>query len=319
MNTKVTLGIDISKKRFDVALLRDNKLKQKKFDNTPKGFVALEKWLAFHKVTDVHACMEATGGYGEALAECLADLGVLVSVVNPARIKGYAQSEQMRNKTDKLDAAVIARFCLALNPKPWQPLPRKNRVLRDYARRLEALGTMRQQESNRLENASELITKQLNTHIEFLDKEIDAVKQLIRKHIDNDPDLKKNKALLESIPGVGEATISVILSEFGDISQFRNAKALAAFIGVAPKVRQSGTSLTGRGMMSKMGRSRLRKAFYMPALVALRFNPIIMDMKKRLTKAGKPKMTIVGAAMRKLVHIIFGVLKSNTPFSANYA
>jgi transposase len=91
----------------------------------------------------------------------------------------------MRNKTDKLDAAVIARFCFSLNPKPWQPLPRKTRVLRDYARRLEALGTMRQQESNRLENASELITKQLNTHIEFLDKEVGAVKQLIREHIDN--------------------------------------------------------------------------------------------------------------------------------------
>ena len=178
---------------------------------------------------------------------------------------------------------------------------------------------MHQQEANRLEGADGFIAEQLQDHIDYLNTEIKKVKKLIRQHIDNHPDLKQRKALLESIPGIGEATINVILSEFGTITQFKNAKALAAFIGVAPRIRQSGTSLRGRGTMSKMGRSALRKAFFMPALVALRHNPVLIELKARLTRAGKPKMAIVGAAMRKLVHIIYGVLKNGVPFDEKFA
>ena len=125
--------------------------------------------------------------------------------------------------------------------------------------------------------------------------------------------------MLDSIPGIGEATINVILAEFAHITKFKNAKALAAFIGVAPREKQSGSSVRGRTSLSKTGRSKLRKAFFMPALVALRYNPILIAMKQRLTDAGKTKMSIVGAAMRKLVHLIYGVLKSGQPFDANYA
>ena len=125
--------------------------------------------------------------------------------------------------------------------------------------------------------------------------------------------------LLETIPGVGEATIRIILSEFGDINQFENAKALSAFIGVAPRVRESGSPIRGRSVMSNTGRSKLRKAFFMPAMVALRYNPIIKRMNARLTAAGKPKMLIIGAAMRKLVHLIYGILKNGVPFNENFA
>ncbi len=110
----------------------------------------------------------------------------------------------------------------------------------------------------------------------------------------------------------------MVLSEFANIERFRNAKQLAAFISVAPRERQSGSSVRGRTVMSKTGRSQLRKAFFMPALVALRYNPILIQMKQRLTDAGKSKMAIVGAAMRKLVHLIYGVLKSGVPFDADY-
>jgi transposase len=319
MNTPTTLGIDISKKHFDVALLRNNKFKHKKFTNNAKGFTSLLDWLSRHDAQNIHACLEATGVYGEALSEFLFDHQILVSVVNPSRVKGFAQSEQLRSKTDKVDAGLIARFCLALTPGLWQPMPLKIRELRDLVRRLDALNEMRQQERNRLEGASSTIAEQLNKHIAYLDDEIHIVKTLIRDHIDKHPDLKRNKALLESIPGVGEATINVVLSEFWSTTQFRSAKALAAFVGVAPSVRESGTSLRARGSMSKMGRSKLRNAFFMPALVALRYNPDIVAMKERLTKAGKPKVVIVGAAMRKLIHIVYGVLKNQRPFEANYA
>ncbi|WP_049780643.1 IS110 family transposase [Nitrosococcus halophilus] len=178
---------------------------------------------------------------------------------------------------------------------------------------------MRQQELNRLEAASEIIEEQLNQHLCFLQKQIKNTKKLINEHIAQHPNLKERQQLLASIPGIGEATLHVILSEFSDVSRFRNAKALAAFIGVSPRIRQSGTSLPQRGLMSKMGRRALRKAFFMPALVALRFNPVLIEMKKRLLAAGKPKMTIVGAAMRKLVHLIYGVLKNKTPFEPYFA
>lgn len=315
----IAVGIDVSKRSFDVALLKEGRLQHRSFKNQPGGFSGLSKWLDKQPSDSVHVCMEATGVYGEPLAEHLHDHGFVVSMVNPARVKGFAQSELRRSKTDKLDAGLIARFCATMHPEPWQPLPAEVRKLRDLVRRLEALQEMRQQERNRLEAASGIILEQLERHLAFLDEEIRQTKAAINQHIDNHPDLKQRKRLLESIPGVGEATINVILSEFADIGQFRNAKALAAFMGVAPKVRQSGTSLRERGMMSKMGRKALRKAFFMPALVGLKHNPILIELKERLTAAGKPKMAIVGAAMRKLIHIIYGVLKNGRPFDPNFA
>lgn len=319
MTNFTTLGIDVSKKKFDVALLNKGKLKNKKFTNDVQGFEELRQWLTKQDEVTPHVCLEATGIYGEALAEYLYDAGFTVSVVNPARIKGFAQSELLRSKTDKVDAGLIARFCYAMQPQAWCPQPQEIKLLRDLVRHLDALQGMRQQERNRLEAASEVIKNQLLDHIDYLDNEVKKVKRLINQHIDKHPDLKTRKGLLESIPGIGEATIAVILAEFGDVTQFKNAKALAAFIGVAPRIRQSGSSIRGRGMMSKTGRSKLRKAFFMPALVALRYNPVIKKMNVRLTAAGKPKMLIVGAAMRKLVHLIYGVLKSGVPFDEKFA
>jgi transposase len=314
-----TLGIDISKSKFDAALLRNGKLKHKKFANTPKGFSALKQWLSVLKVEAVHACMESTNVYGEPLGEYLFDEGYDVSIVNPSRIKSFGQSELLRAKTDKADAGCIARFCLAMSPSLWQPDPLEIRQLRALVRRLEALTQMRQQEVNRLDVAQEILVSDLEEHILYLDNAIKETKDQINRHIDKSPDLKNKKRLLESIPGVGEATISVVLSEFANINKFKSAKALACYIGLAPRLRQSGSSVRGRTVMSKAGRSHLRKIFFMPALVALRYNPILADLKQRLTTYGKAKMAIVGAAMRKLVHIIYGVLKNEMPFDANFA
>jgi len=313
------VGIDISKKKFDLALLREGKFKHKVFPNTASGHKTVIAWLHKNKVEAAHLCMESTNIYGDLLAEALHDAGYIVSIVNPARIKGFAQSELSRTKTDKTDASLIARFCQAMAPAPWVPDPQEIRELKALVRRLEGLMSMRQQEVNRLEVAPEIIAADIQQHIAYLDGEIKETKKRIQQHIDNHPDLKQKKTLLESIPGIGEATIAIVLSEFAHIDKFRNAKRLAAYIGVAPRERQSGSSVRGRTVMSKAGRSQLRKAFFMPALVALRYNPILIDMKQRLTDAGKSKMAIVGAAMRKLVHLIYGVLKSGVPFDPDHA
>lgn len=316
---KAVLGIDISKSKFDVALLRNGKFKHKKFTNSPEGFKSLTQWLSAFDVYSLHACMESTNVYGEPLGEYLFDNGIDVSIVNPSRIKSFAQSEMSRTKTDKSDASCIARFCVAMSPALWSPDPLEIRQLRAIVRRLESLTQMRQQEINRLDVAQDILVDDLEDHIRYLDQAIKETKALIKEHIDNNPDLKRKKQLLQSIPGIGESTIAVVLSEFANITKFKNAKALACYIGLAPRLRQSGSSVRGRTVMSKTGRSHLRKVFFMPALVALRYNPVLVDLKVRLTSYGKAKMAIVGAAMRKLVHIIYGVLKNETSFDAHYA
>jgi transposase len=312
------LGIDISKKSFNVALLRDDKYKHKKFSNDSEGFKQMSTWLDRHGVEDLHGCMESTSVYWEALAEYLYDKGYKVSVVNPARIKGYAQGELIRTKTDKVDASVIARFCRAMDPGIWIPEPKEIRELRSLVRRLEALDKMRQQEVNRLDVSEEVVKKQIRDHIKYLSEQIETVKKKIKGYINKNPQLRDKQELLDSIPGVGEETISRVLSHFGYVEKFPSAKRLSSYLGISPREHQSGSSVRGRSKMSKIGRSSLRKAFFMPALASLRFNPIIREMKERMEKAGKPKMVIVGAAMRKLVHLIYGVLKNKKPFDPNY-
>jgi transposase len=313
---RTILGIDVSKSKFDVALLLPNgKRKNKKFSNHRDGFDELQAWLEQFDVSSLHACLEATNTYGHALAEFLFDSGYSVSMVNPARIKGFAQGELLRTKTDKQDASLIARFCLAMSPSLWAPEPRKVRELKALVRRLDALIEMRQQEVNRLDVADDVIKEEISGHIDLLGERILQVREQIQKHIDDDPGLSEQRELLLSIPGIGEKTVATLLSYFADIDHFSSAKQLASFIGVTPREIQSGTSINRYGRMSKVGPAALRKALFFPAMVAIRHNPAIQVFSQRLSEAGKCKMVIIGAAMRKLVHIIYGVLKNKTPFS----
>jgi len=310
------LGIDISKNHFDVALLLPSgKRKNKKFRNQPPGFEELETWLDKWGVESLHACLEATNIYGHRLAEFLYDQGFDVSMVNPARVKGYAQGELLRTKTDKQDAALIARFCQAMSPSLWVPEPKNVRELKALVRRLDALIEMKQQEVNRLDVADDVVQQDIEEHIILLCERIKQLRDAIKQHIDDDPDLREQRELLLSIPGVGEKTVAMVLSYFATIERFSSAKQLASFCGVTPRQVQSGTSINRYGRMSKVGPAQLRKALFFPAMVALKYNPLLLSMGERMLAAGKPKMVIIGAAMRKLIHLIYGVLKSRTPFN----
>ena len=311
------LGIDIAKQKFDVALLCQNKSKHKIFNNNLSGFSQLLTWLQKQGVTQLHACLEATGSYGDALAHHLVDAGFTVSIVNPSQIKSFAGSQLIRNKTDKVDAALIANFCLKFQPPAWQPAPVHIRELQAMVRRLDALLALHTQETNRLDTAHTAVTESIQALLGILETQIKTLKKRIRDHIDQHPDLRHNRDLLDTIPGIGEATISQILAFIGEVSRFKTAKQLAAFIGLNPKQHFSGTSVRGRAHLSKMGNSALRKAFYMPALVAMTHNPTIHTFSQRLKQQGKNGKVIVCAAMRKLIHIIYGVLKSKQPFDTN--
>ena len=316
------LGIDIAKVKFDAALLRpDQKIRTKAFANTPAGHADLLAWLARQHAGPVHACLEATGTYGTAVAERLADAGLTVSVVNPAAIEAYGRSRLTRTKTDRTDARLIAQFCATQQPAPWQPLPREVRELQAFVRRLDALEGMRQQERNRLaaEPAHAAVRASIQHVIDLLEAEMASLRARIQDHFTQHPGLRSQRDLLISIPGIGETTAAVLLAELGPIARFKCASACAAFIGLVPRERLSGTSVRRKPVLSKLGASPLRKALYFPALTAMRYNPILRAHRDRLLARGKHRMVIVGAMMRKLVYLAYGVLKTGQPFEADYA
>lgn len=313
------LGIDIAKAKFDVALERsDGRVWRKSCVNTPAGFRELDAWLGRHGVTHVHACLEATGAYGDALATWLYDAGHRVSVVNPMMIHAFAASQLSRTKTDRTDAALIARFCATQQPSLWTPTPREIRELQALVRRLEALHEMRTQETNRLGSgaATPAVARSITTVIETLTDEIEAVQRQIRDHFTQHPGLRSQRDLLTSIPGIGEATAAVLLAELFD-KRYSSARQAAAFAGVVPRIMESGTSRRP-GRLSKIGPGRLRKALYFPAVAALRCNPTFQPLRERLRAKGKVPMVIIGAAMRKLIHIAYGVLKSQRAYDPTY-
>ena len=312
------LGIDIAKQKFDAALLVNGKTKHKTCKNSAEGFEALNLWLQKQGIQKLHACMEATGNYGEDLAIYLHDAGHIVSIVNPARIKGFAQSELVRTKTDKLDAALIARFCLAMKPGPWIPPAPEIRSLRALVRRVDSLVDMRTQEKNRINTAHESIIFLIKEHIAYLDQEIEKIRRQIADLIKQHPDLKRKKELLDSIPALGKVTIPHILAELDDPGKFNHVREMVAFIGLAPKETLSGSSVKGKPRLCKIGHARLRKALYMPALVSIQCNPVMIAFYNRLKDKGKNGKVIVCAIMRKLVHVIFGVLKSGKKYDPNF-
>jgi len=207
----------------------------------------------------LHVCLEATGSYGEALALYLFDAGYRVSVVNPAAVKAFAASCLTRTKTDKVDAELIARCCLAQQPEAWRPPAPEVRQLQALVRRLESLIEMRVAEENRLSSgvSIETVRHSLQTHITYLVAEIKQTELMIREHINNHPDLKEQSDLLDSIPGIGATTAALLLAEVTDFTQYKSARQVAAYAGLVPRERRSGSSVRGRTCLSKIGNARL--------------------------------------------------------------
>jgi transposase len=313
-----TLGIDISKASFHVELSLNDKLRHRRFANRKEGFAELSAWLTKHKITTVHACLEATGPYSEALALYLHEQGHTVSVVNPAQIKAFGQSELLRNKDDRPDAGLIRRFCDKQRPAAWTPPPTHFRELQALTRHLENLLETRQQQINRLEitNTKE-VAKSLRKLVTHLEAEIQRTERQINDHVARHPDLKQQGQLLESIPGIGKRTATKLLAEIENISQYKSARQVAAYAGLTPRNNRSGT-LRGPTRLSKTGNARVRKALFLPAMVAKRHNPVVRSFCQRLAGHGKNKMQLIGAAMRKLIHIAFGVLKSGKVFDPDH-
>lgn len=314
------LGIDVSKKTLDVTLLKKKGHKRRKrVANSPAGIATLQTWLSRQNQGDLHVCMESTSVYWEDVAEALHEAGYRVSVVNPVRIKGYAMSQLRRSKTDPLDGDVIADFCRTQTPDVWTPPTSTEKKLRALVRHWEALKKSRTQQLNRLSTCRDADVKQsLKTILATIEAEIEAVAQQIKDLIDQHPDLKEKQDLLTSIPGIGDKTAIHILAEMYDLSAYKNAKAAAADAGVTTSHYQSGTTVRRRSRISRMGKAAVRSALYFPAITAIKHNPVVRKMALRLASRGKHKAVIRVAAMRKLLHLAYGVLKNKQPFDPAY-
>ncbi len=312
------VGIDVSKLKLDITvLLEKNKEKHKVFDNKLDGFIEITKWLDQLGIKTAHICLEATGSYSEAVSLFLHQQGHTVSIVNPARIKAYGKSEGSRAKTDKVDSGVIARFCKAQPPLAWNPPSAEEQALKDLYRCRQSLIEDQIRLSNRMEalDKTKASLKIWEILLEDLKKITKNVEAQINALLEKDSYLGYQVELLKTIPGISDKTAVAILSELPPLNSFKTAREAAAFAGLTPTVRQLGTSVRGRGSLSKAGNAQLRKALYMPAIVAKKNNPIVKQFCNRLGEKGKAKMVVIGAAMRKLLHIIFGVLKHQIPFA----
>ena len=259
----------------------------------------------------------------ERAAIALHDAGMQVSIINPAQARDFAKGLAIRSKTDGLDSLVLARYGALVQPTIWIPPTPQARALQALLSRVDAVHQDLLREKNRQEKADatdtpELIRQSLADSIMFLQTQLKKLRQDIDDHINRHPELRDDAALLITIPGVGIKTSQHLLSVI-HLHHFHTAERLAAYLGVVPIQRQSGSSVLGRPKLSKTGPSHIRAVLYMAAVVASRHNPHVKALYERLIASGKSKMSALGAAMRKLVHLCFGVIKNRQPYNKNYS
>jgi transposase len=286
------------------------------------GFQYLEKWVKKHSRTlkNVHFCIESTGIYHEEIVEFLQEKGFIVSVINPFQSKAFANSRLCRTKTDKVDAGLLAHYCLTYQPeesiKPSEEVKKLRRLVRFLNTQIET----RAQNKTRLHSIrDEDVAHVLKGTILFLTQSIAQIEKAIKGHIDTCPDLKHKVELLKTIPGIGDKTAWEILSEIHiEDGKNLNIKAQVAHAGLAPREYKSGSSVKGRTKICKRGNSNLRRALYMPAMCSVQKNPLLAAFYHRLLSRGKAKMVALIAVMRKLLVIAIGILKNNQPFQVDW-
>lgn len=337
------LGVDVSKSSLAVTLIDQQERiiwSNKSISNTQSGFKKLtEQALKYAiKKSDgkdfvIATGMEATGVYGEQLAYFLHDNGheghIIPYVLNPAAVRSYAKACMEANKNDPTDARVIASFLSVAIARgqvsPWKAPSEEERILRALSRRRAELVHLLTSEKNRLEKLSNMasppeeVVKSVEEHIQYLETAIRNMAIDIDDHIETYPALSRNAELLRSIPGIGEVSTATILGEAGDISKFEGIKQFTSFVGIAPVDYTSGSSINKRSRISKRGNARIRQCLYMATMIAVRVNPVLREFYKRLLERGKGKKIALIASMRKLLHLIWGVLKNQRMFEHRYS
>lgn len=309
------IGIDIAKNSFNVALINEHEIYcDAVFPNNSTGYKKFLHWL-HQKTQSPWVCLEATGHYSELLADFLHQQLIRVSVVNPYQIKQFARLTLTRNKNDIVDARVIAQFCQKISPALFTPRPPQQKQLRELIQLLDTLKAQKVQLNNQLYCLQDATAKKIFTRqIKRLEQEIQTLAEKIKLIAKSNDPLAKHIDSLLAIKGIGEISALRILAYLPNVKHFKHAKQLAAFVGLTPRQQQSGR-MQGKTYLSKLGNPRLRKALYMPALSAKRYNEHFKPFVQRLEKNGLKPKAIVAALMRKIIHIIFGMFKNEQPFN----
>jgi transposase len=312
------LGIDVSKNTLDASMSScNNRVRARSFANSSDGWRHLLDWLTTQKIRRVHACMESTGRYSLGIACALYEVGHIVSIVNPAQIRDFARTKLGRNKTDGVDAAHIREYCELFKPKPWAPPSEAHRRLGELQTiRSGIVAGLTEWKNRKSSGMVDAVAQALaDVTISHFTSQLEAVDEAIAQTIDNDSGLLRKRDLLLSISGVGETLAGVMMAELPGPDVLRSSAEVVAYAGLNPRQHQSGTSIDRVTRISKIGNAVLRAALYLPAMSAMRYNPAIVALVARLKSRGrlKPKQIVV-AAMRKLLVLCFGVLKTGKPF-----
>jgi transposase len=316
------LGIDVSKNTLDVSISSCNRVRSKSFTNSSDGWHHLLDWLIVQKIQRVHACLESTGRYSLGIACALYEAGHVVSIINPAQIRDFARTKLGRNKTDGVDASHIREYCELFKPKSWTPPSEAHRRLGELQTiRSGIIAGLTEWKNRKNSGMADSVAKALaDATISHFTCQLGAVDKAIALTINNHADLRSKRDLLLSISGVGETLAGVVLAELPGPDVLRSSAEVVAYAGLNPRQHQSGTSVDRVTRISKIGNAILRAALYMPAMSAMRYNTAIVALVTRLKSRRRlsPKQIVV-AAMRKLLVLCFGVLKSGRPFDAAIA
>lgn len=313
------LGIDVAKAKLDVVLLKGEQTFKGGFANTPAGFAQLLAWLKQRGVEQVYPCLEATGSYSDAIVHFLYQAGFAVSLLNPAVLVDYRKSQNVRRKNDQVDALLLAHYAAEHHPRPWVPLPASVLYLRQLLHYRDSLLQASLQTRNRLlaGRLTGWVRDQVQAHFQHLERERAQAEVQRVRYLHQCADLKCAWLLLQTIPGIGWLASAYLLAHIGEIARFGSPKALVSLAGLSVIDHTSGSSVARRAHIDRHGREQLRQILYLCALQALRTSaqPSAMQVwAQRLQQRGKPDKVVMGAVMRKTLHIVYGVLKHQQPY-----
>ena len=313
------LGIDVGKKDLFCHIIGPDRLSSERFDNTSTGIKSLLKWLKKEAaVAQLSACLEQTGHYGDAIATALHNFQICsLHVVNPYQIKAFGMQKLRRNKSDTADARLIARFLKSEHSelRLWQPRSQQQQRITELSRYADSLTQDTARLKTKLDAQPEKsITASLKRRIKFQENELKATRKSIVGIIKSDAEISDKDKLLKTIPGIGDIASQIIIAELPDLSEFEDARQLAAWTGLTPQHYQSGTSGRTRTPITRIGSVHLRRGLFMPAMTARVFNPLLKTFGDRLKENGKNPKQIIIVIMRKLLHQIYGILKSGQPY-----
>ncbi len=303
---KLSIGIDVSQEYLDMAAYPGEQVWR--YKNNRSGITkTVAKLTALHPKLVV---MEATGGLERNLRQALDEAGLAVAVVNPKRIRDHGRSMGVLAKTDKLDARVMAHFAAKIEPQPQAPRDREEQALDSLVTRRRQLSDMLTAERNRLkEYIDQTVQADIGEHIRWLETKIAGLDKEVKQKVSHNTSFKEKDKLYQSMAGVGDVLSSTLIAKLPELGRL-NQREIGALVGLAPLNRDSG-KFRGRRMIQG-GRAMVRKALYMPALCATRFNPAIRSLYLRLIAKGKLQKVALAACMHKMLTILNAMAKTNT-------